>query len=227
MTIFTQRTVQEISPLQELDELVAENESVVADWKRSVAALETELNTANASLARAKGHRETKAMAARLGDATAIAAIKAARSEQHAAEQDIVDLQIALPEAQAQLAIAKKNAASARHAVAKVIAGQKMVARVKVAGQIDSVVADLTQLLSEFEKLGNQIANMEVAVPHNMLGMSNHENAIGLRRVRAALPKLFDRIFPNSLRDEMQKTPLEKSEAAHWNLPLESETRAA
>jgi len=125
MTIFTQRTIKEISPLQELEKLVAEKESVVADWKRSVAAIETELNTANAALARARGHRETHALKASLGDATATAAVKHARSEQHNAEETIGDLSIALPEARAHLAEAEKAAASARHAVAKVLAEQK------------------------------------------------------------------------------------------------------
>jgi hypothetical protein len=51
--------------------------------------------------------------------------------------------------------------------------------------------------------------------------------APGLRRVRASLPKLFDRVYPNALYDEMPKMPLEKSEAAHWNLPAVEEDKAA
>jgi NADPH-dependent ferric siderophore reductase len=51
--------------------------------------------------------------------------------------------------------------------------------------------------------------------------------APGLRRVRASLPKLFDRVYPNALYDETPKMPLEKSEAAHWNLPAVEEDKAA
>jgi hypothetical protein len=165
-------------------------------------------------------------MAARLGNETAIAAIKHARSEQHTAEQDIVDLQLALPEAQAQLASAERAAASARHAVAKVIAEQKMRVRVEVAGKIDAAIADFTRLFNEYEKLGHEIINTDV-LPQQMFGSVNHDGAIGLRRVRAALSKPFDRIMPNALRDEMNKEDLATSEARHWNLaPIESEKAA-
>ena len=97
--------------------------------------------------------------------------------------------------------------------------------RVALAGQIDSVIANLTQLLIEFEGLGREISNADTRT--NMFGMSNHEGAIGLRRVRAALPKIFDRIFPNSQYDETKKEPLARSEADHWNLPPVGSEKAA
>lgn len=219
-----ERVIEEIQPWQRLQKSVDEAEAKAADWRRSVAAISTELNTANAALVRAKGHRETHAMAARLGDATAKAAVAHARSEQHAAEQDIVDLQIALPEAQAQLAAAEKVAATARHAVAKVIAEQKMRARIEVACQIDAVIADFTRLFNEYEKLGHEIMNMDT-MPHNMFGTANHDGS--LRRVRAALPKCLDRVYPNALFDEMKKESLKITESMCWNLaPLESEKAA-
>jgi len=223
-----ERVIVEIPELQRLEKQVDETAAVVADWKRSVAAIETALHTANASLARAKQLRESLALNASLGNAEAIAQIKHARSEQNTAEQTIGDLQIALPEAQAQLANAEKAAASARHAVAKVIAEQKMRARVEVAGKIDAVIADFTRLFFEYEKFGNEIMNMDVMPQQNMFCSVNHDGALGLRRVRAALPKFFDRVFPNSQRDEMKKENLAITEARQWGLaPIESKTKAA
>jgi DNA repair exonuclease SbcCD ATPase subunit len=228
MTIEIHRIIKEISPLQALEQSVIEAEARVADWKRSVAAIETELNTANAALVRAKGHREAHAMAARLGDATAKAVVAQARDEQHAAEQDIVDLQIALPAAAEQLATAEKSAASARHALAKLQAEALMRQRIEVAGQIDEVIAEFTRLFGQYEKFGREIANMPGILPANTFGMVNHDDALGWRRVRACLPKLLDRVYPNAQHDEMRKESLATSETRHWNLPpIESETKAA
>jgi hypothetical protein len=65
-------------------------------------------------------------------------------------------------------------------------------------------------------------------LPQTMFGVVNHDSAIGLRRVRAALSKCFDRIFPNAQHDEMRKESLATTEERHWNLPpIESETKAA
>jgi predicted nucleic acid-binding Zn-ribbon protein len=110
------RTITEVSEMQQLEKAVAETAAVVADWQRSIAAIETQLNTANLALTRAKKHRESHALKASLGDAEATAQIKHARSEQHSAEQTIADLAVALPAAEAHLANAEKAAASARHA---------------------------------------------------------------------------------------------------------------
>jgi len=229
MTIEILRVIQEISPLQALEKAVDEAAAKVADWRRSVAGIETQLNTANLALVRAKETRQTHALKASLGDdAEAVAQIKHARSEQHSAEQIIGDLQIAHPEALASLAEAEKIAAGARNALAQFMAGQVMKERIALAGQIDSVVADLTQLLVEFEKLGHEIANSPGIMPSNMFGMVSNDDAIGLRRVRASLPKIFDRVFPNAQHDEMKKENLATTEARHWNLPpIESEEKAA
>jgi hypothetical protein len=222
-----ERVIQEISPLQRLEKLVEEAEARVADRQRAIAAISTQLNTANDALMTAKKVRETHAMAARLGDATAKDAVAHARDEQHAAEQDLQDLRIAQPEAEAQLALAEKNAASARHALGKLMAEQIIRKRISVAGQIDGAIADLTKLLLEFERLGQDIANTPDIPPSNMFGVVDHSNALGLRRVRAALPKIFDRIYPNAQHDEMKKENLATTEALHWNLPLESGSKAA
>jgi hypothetical protein len=224
-----ERVIVEVQPWQALEQSVIECEAKVADWRRSIAAIETQLNTANLALMRASEHRAAHALQASLGDATAIAAIKHARSEQDSAEQTIGDLSLSLPQAQAQLAEAEKNAASARHALAKLQAEGLMRQRTEVAGQIDEVVAEFTRLFTEYEKLGREIANMPDILPANIFGMTNHDDALGWRRVRACLPKLLDRVYPNAQHDEMKKEALAISEERHWNLPpVETdETRAA
>jgi hypothetical protein len=222
------QTITEVSEQQRLEKAVDVAEAKVADWRRSVATIEEQLHAAGLTLTKAKEDREQYAMGARLGDATAKAAIAHARSETHAAEQDVIDLQIALPEAKAQLASAERDAAGARRAVAKVMAEQLMKKRIEVSGRIDSVITDLlTPLLDEYEKLGGEIVNMPDVVSRSIFGVASNESALGLRRVRAALPKIFDRIYPNAQYDEMKKAPLEKSEAEHWNLPPAEAVKAA
>jgi molecular chaperone GrpE (heat shock protein) len=217
-----ERIIVEIPELQRLEKLIVATAAVVTEWKRHAAAIETELNTANASLARAQEHRSTHALQASLGEAAAIAAVEIARSEQHSAEQTIGDLQISLQQAQAKLAGAEKNAESARRELAKFLAEKIMKKRIEVAGQLDAAIADFARLFNEFEKLGHEIANAG-AVPRNLHGMADHEGAIGLRRVRAALPKFLDKVFPTALHDENLKENLAITEARHWNLqPLES-----
>jgi hypothetical protein len=219
------RTTTEVSELQRTELAVGEAEAKVADWRRSVATIEGQLHAAGLTLTKAKEDREAHAMSARLGDATAKAAIARARTETHAAEQDVIDLQIALPESQTQLASAEREAAAARHALAMAKARERMKERIVVAGEIDAVIADLTKLIVKFEGLGQEISNTDSRT--NAFGMSNHESAIGLRRVRAALPKIFDRIYPNAAYDEMKKEKLSTAEAAHWNLPPEHDEKAA
>jgi len=99
--------------------------------------------------------------------------------------------------------------------------------RIEVAGKIDAVISDFTRLFNEYEKLGHEIINMDV-MPHNMFSSANHEGAIGLRRVRAALSKPFDKIVPQTLFDEMKWENLATTEARQWSLPPDaSETKAA
>jgi hypothetical protein len=62
------------------------------------------------------------------------------------------------------------------------------------------VIADFARLFHEFEKLGHEIINTDVMPQQNMFGSVNHDGALGLRRVRAALPKF-------SVRDFCRETP--------------------
>jgi hypothetical protein len=221
------RTIVEVSELQRLEKSADEAAAVVTEWRGTIARIETELNVANLALENAKKTREAHALKAAMGDAHAVSEIKHARSEAATAEATIADLAVALPAATAELAAAEKAAASARHELAKLIAEGLMRKRIALAGQIDGVIADFTRLFIEYEKLGNEIINSDVMPQQNMFGSVSHDSSLGLRRVRACLPKLFDRVYPNAQHDEMQKTPLAKSEAMHWNLPDEKSAEAA
>lgn len=226
MTIEIQRVVKEISPLQVLEKRVEETAEAVSSWKNTVKQITSELNIATAARDKAKNTRATFALKAAMRDTHAVSEVENARSAQASAEQAITDLAEALPASEMELAGAEKAAESARREVAQYHAQQLQRQRVEVAGQLDAAISDFTRLFGEFEKLGNQIANME-AVPRNMHGMADHESAIGLRRVRAAFPKLMDRVFLNT-HDETKKEALAVSEARHWNLaPIESNEKAA
>jgi hypothetical protein len=211
----------EIPELQRLEKGVAETAALVADWKRTVADIETQANVANLALARAKKARETHALQSARGDAAALEAVKRARSEQLAAEQIIGDLTIALPEALAHLANAERAAESARHELAKFHAEVLIRRRIDVAGQLDQVTANFARLYGEYQKLGVEIIDMPDAMPKNLHGMSNVEGAVGARRVRASLPAFFWKLFPGALYDEMKTENLATSEARFWNLPPE------
>jgi hypothetical protein len=211
-----------------LQDAVAETAAVVADWRRSAASISTQLNVAGLALARAKKAREAHALKSASGDATAIAAIKSARAEQLAAEQTIDDLKIALPEAEAQLGAAEKNAVSAENALAKFNAEVLKRKRIEVAGDLDQIIANLVRVYGEYEKLGREIVNMDV-IPQSAHLTTNYDSALGDRRVRAALPKLFERVYPNALHDETKKESLSKSESRYWfgEPPVETTTTKA
>jgi plasmid replication initiation protein len=224
-----QRVIVDVTPLQHLEGQVEEAGVVVAEWKNTIAKIETGINVANLALANAKKTREEHGLKAAMGDPNSVSEVKAARSAQTSAEQTITDLaEIALPAATEHLATAERNAAGARRAVAKLIAEGLMQQRIIVAGKIDEVISDFARLFGEYEKLGHAIANSEVMPQQNMFGSVSHDGAIGLRRVRAALPKFLDGVFPNSLHDEAKKEALAITEARQWGLaPEQSETKAA
>ena len=209
-----------------LEKQVTDTAAVVADWQAKVRALEQQIAESTQAVDVATKHRQQHALAASLGDHSAISAIKTARANQHDAEQRLTDLAVALPAATAQLAEAETVAASARRAVAKVMAEQLMKDRVAVSGKIDQKIAELARLLDEYEQLGSEIVNAPDVVSRSIFGVASNETALGLRRVRAALPKIFDRIFPNAQYDEMRKESLATAEAMQWNLTAE-EVKAA
>jgi hypothetical protein len=212
-----------------LQKQVTETAAVVADWRRDLAAIDTQLNSATAALLRAKKQREAHALAASLGDATAIAAIKHARSEQHITEQQISDLQIALPEAQAQLAAAEKKAESARHELAKLHGERLMRARVAAAARMDAAFAESAAAYADFERLGRELQSFPDLNISQGGTMSHHEGVTGYRRIAAALPAFFVKMFPTSWSNNDMRRPLAESESHFWQLQPEQpeKTKAA
>jgi uncharacterized membrane protein YccC len=222
------RTFVDPPELQILEKQVDDTSIVVADWRRSIAAIDTQINNTNAALLRAKKQREVHALAASLGDATAIAEIKHARSEQNTAEQSLGDLQIALPEAQAQLAVAEKAAEGARHQLAKLHGEKIMRQRVVAAGRMDAAFAEAASAYNDFERLGRELQ----AFPDLNLSqggtMSFYEGATGFRRIAASLPTFFLKLFPTSWSNSDPRRPLAESEQHFWQLPPEQpEAKAA
>jgi hypothetical protein len=213
------RTIVEVPELQRLEGQVDQTAAVVREWSNSIARIGTSLATANAALVRAKEHRQTHALQASLGDATAIAAIKHARSEQHSAEQTISDLQIALPEAQAQLASAEKAAASARHEIAKLHGEKLMRQRCAAAARMDDAFAAAASAYGDFERLGRELQaypDLNIGVSGNM---SHWESVTGYRRIAASLPTFFTKLFPGTWTIEGARESLAASEEKFWQLP--------
>ena len=209
-----------------LEQKVTETAAVVTDWKNSIASIETQFNTANLALMRAKKEREIHALKAAMGDAGAIAAIKAARDAQRDAESTIEDLKvIALPAAEEQLAAAERAATAAGRQLAKFEAEVLMKQRVEVAAQLDKVIADFASLYARYAELGTQIVSMDV-LPRTVHGTSDYESAIGARRVRASLPAFFWKLFPGAIHDEMKTENLATSESRFWNLPPEHDEKS-
>jgi hypothetical protein len=229
MTIFTQRTVQEISPIQSLEKQVAEKAEVVQSWANTIAKITTEFNTATLARDNAKKARETHALKAAMGDTHAVSEIKHARAAQTAAELTIADLAVALPAAEAELATAEKAAASARRALAMLMAEKVMRDRVIAAAEMDAGFAAAAAAYEKYERLGRELLTFEDLNLQQGGTMGFYESAIGYRRIAAALPAFFVKLFPTTWSNSDPRRPLAESELHFWQLPPEkhSQTKAA
>jgi hypothetical protein len=223
-----ERIIVEVPELQRLEGQIIEANAVAEQWRTNQSSINTQIASARAIIESADADRKRLALAASLGDPEATGALAKARAAHTASVSDLADLGHALDEAAAKLSEAQAEAVNAHRALAKFEAAGLKRERVNLAGEIDSVIAKLASLLSEFDDIGAEIAAKE-PLQQNMFGSLTNDGAIGLRRVRAALPKLFDRIFPNAQFDEQKKEALAISEARHWNLPPEqpAEEKAA
>jgi hypothetical protein len=204
---------------------VTETAAVVTEWQRSISSIETQVNTANAALVRAKKQREIHALKASMGDAAAIAAIKTARDAQRDAESTIDDLRVALPEAQSQLVAAEKAAASARHELAMLHGERLMRERVAAAARMDAAFAECAAAYADFERLGRELQafpDLNIAVGGNM---SHWETVTGYRRIAAALPAFFVKLFPQTWANEDARQSLAASEEKFWQLPPEHDEK--
>jgi hypothetical protein len=212
----------------DLDKAVVETAKTIETWQSNIKAIEAQIADANSRLEKSEAHRIRFALDASLGAAQAITEIAKARAEQSAAAVDVNDLSHALSQAKAMLIEAEREAKIARNNLARFMAEILMKKRIEVAGQLDAAISDFAHVFAQYEELGATIINMPDAMSHNVHGMSNHEGAVGARRVAAALPASFLKFFPNSLHDEQKKESLAVTESRFWfGEPAETTTSKA
>jgi hypothetical protein len=200
----------------DLDKAVAETAKTVESWRANIAAIESQIANAHSRLEKSEAQRKRFALDASLGNAAAITEITKARAEHAAAEGDQADLSHALSQAKARMIEAESEAKIARNNLGRFMAEVLMKKRIEVAGQLDAAISDFARVFAQYEDLGATIINMPDSMSHNVHGMSNHEGAVGARRVAAALPAFFLKFFPNSLHDEQKKESLAVTESRFW-----------
>jgi hypothetical protein len=212
-----------------LEDAVAKTSATAAGWVAKVKALEIQVADWTHAVTTATSLREQHALAAALGEAHAIVAIKKARAEQHDAEQHLADLSmIALPAAMAHLASAEKAATSARHELAKLIATQIMRARVAAAAQMDEAFAVCAAAFGEYERLGQELQSFPDLNLAQGGGMARWEDAAGLKRIAAAVPICLTKLPSWTWTDPSKRVALAVSEADFWSLqPKQPEKKAA
>jgi hypothetical protein len=208
---------------------VAATAASVADWKNKIAGLETQSAELNKVVAKAIASREGHALSALLGNSAAKAAIATARASQHLAEEELSDIGHALPAAKEALAEAERFAQAAHTALSHYKAGLAKRRRIGLSAKINDVLAALVPLIEEWDAVGAEIANTPGLYAQNMFGsgMSELDEIIGNRRLRAALPARFEKIFPGAMYDEKRKESLFDSETRIWNLPPEQSDKKA
>jgi hypothetical protein len=152
-------------------------------------------------------------------DAHAASEVENARSVQAAAEQTIEDLAVALPAAEAELARAEKAAESARHELAKLHGEKLMRARVVAAARMDAAFAESAAAYEDFSRLGRELQNfpdLNIGVSGNI---SHWESVTGYRRIAAALPAFFTKLFPGTFTIEGARgsLPPEKKSSGNYS----------
>ncbi|PAY05447.1 hypothetical protein CK489_29120 [Bradyrhizobium sp. UFLA03-84] len=198
-----------------VDDAVAE----VSRWRNTCATIAQMKLDANAMVSSAKKRRAENALAAMQGDAQAKAAIAEAQTNQAGAENSLVDLDIAAGDSQLKLEQAVVVEKQARLNLAQHQAALVKRKRVDVAGQLDAAIAEVDRLFKEYEQLGGDVIALG-ALPTNIMGMADREAAVGLRRVRAAMPRWVEKLYPGAAHDEMPREPLAVTEAQNWNLKV-------
>jgi hypothetical protein len=205
----------------------AKTAAVVQDWKNTIAKIETEFNVATLARDNATKVREIHALAAAMQDAHAIAEIKHARSAHAVAEATLADLAVALPAAATHLANAERAADAARHEIAKLHGEKLMRQRVAAAGRMDTALADAASAYNDFERLGRELQSFPDLNFGASGNMSHWEGVAGLRRIAAALPAFFTKLFPGTWTIEGARESLAASEEKFWQLPPEKHSDKA
>jgi hypothetical protein len=209
---------------KQLEAAVTATAAVEADWRGKIGALEANVATLNDIITKTTNAREDRALASLLGNPDAKAAIAKARSQQHEAEQELADIsRYALPAAKEALAAAEREAQTARTALSHYQADLLKRQRIGIAAQIDDAIAALLLLVEKFDSVGASIANTPDLYPLNAFGtgMGQLDEIRGDRRLRAAISKRFEKIYPGAGFDEKRKESLLDSEVRIWNLPPE------
>jgi hypothetical protein len=100
--------------------------------------------------------------------------------------------------------------------------------RVAAAARMDAAFAESAAAYSEFERLGRELQSfpdLNIAVSGNL---SHWETVTGYRRIAAALPAFFVKLFPTTWANEDARQSLAASEERFWQLPpQEPEKNAA
>jgi hypothetical protein len=209
----------------DLDKTVADTSRIAEEWAANIRKIESQIANANSRLEKSEAHRKKFALDASLGNPDAISQITKARAESLSAAGDQADLSHALADAKLRLVEVEGAAKAAMSNLAKFEVEILQRKRVDIAGELDQVSADFARLYAQYEALGAQIVSMDV-LPRTMVGMSNHEGAVGAKRVRASLPPLFWKLFPGAIHDEMKTENLATSEARFWNLAPEHDEKS-
>jgi hypothetical protein len=202
----------------------------VSSWRGKIASLESQAAELSGIIAKSTAAREGRALSSLLGDPAAKAAITKARAEQHLAQEELADIaRYALPAAQEALLAAEREAQSARTALAHHQADLMKRERIQIAAQIDDAIAALLLLVDKFDSVGASIANVPDLYPLNAFGtgMGQLDEIRGDRRLRAAISKRFEKIYPGAGFDEKRKESLFDSETRIWNLPPEQSDKKA
>ncbi|SIO49357.1 hypothetical protein SAMN05443247_06427 [Bradyrhizobium erythrophlei] len=211
----------------ELEKAITDKSHTAESWRSNIKAIEAKIADANSRRTKAEALRKQFALNASLGNTAATESIAKARAEHELATGDLKDFASALIEANERLVEAEREVKVARSNLAKFETDILKRQRVDLAGQLDQAIEALAGLYQQYEKLGRAIVDMDV-IPHNTHLTTNFDSALGNRRVRAACPKLFDRVFPNAVFDEMKKEPLATSESRYWfGEPVEITTTKA
>src|ERR1035437_1075201 len=211
-----------------LEKSVVDTARIAEEWASNVSKIEVQIANAHSRLEKSEAQRKRFALDASLKNPDAIAGIAKARAEQSAAEGDQADLSHALSQAKAMLIEAEREARIARNNLGRFMVEILVKKRIEVASQLDAAISDFARVYAQYEELGATIINMPYAMSHNVHGMSNHEGAVGARRVAAALPAFFLKFFPISLHDEQKKESLAVTESRFWfGEPAETTTSKA
>jgi hypothetical protein len=203
--------------MSELSNNLSTAEIQTAEWRAKVGKIKSAMAAARSVLNSSDARRGKFALDAATGNADAAQAMAKIRRENEAAEKDLADLMLALPEAEHNLAEAQQIESAARKALAKQVAQGAMRKRIAAAAKIDAALAQFCRDVAEWEALGETVRDYYGNIYAGQINISTLENAVGMNRLLAALPPLFGKLFPSVSRG----TPslLAVSEADMWSLP--------